>query len=83
MKKSKICLFLLLTSCSVHSPHKHSGIVGEPLDVVVKRIQENSNTADTFGREKGKSFEVYMMPLPDEKGNLSDEGIVQLSELSF
>ena len=75
----KIGILLLLTSCSSHSHHKHKGIAGEPLDIVVKQIQENNGCADTFGQNKTETFEVYMIPLPDEQGNLSDEGIVQIS----
>ena len=75
----EIVILFLLASCATHSPHKHKGIAGEPLDVVVKHIQENNGSADTFGHNNTKTFEVYMTPLPDERGNLSDEGIVQIS----
>jgi hypothetical protein len=75
-------LLFLLANCSAKtvSP-KHQGIVGQPLDAVVKCIQENNGSADTMGFSKGQTFEVYMTPLPDENGGLSDEGIVQISDV--
>lgn len=75
----KIGLILLVAGCSNHSPHRHKGIVGRPLDEVVKCIQENNGDADTVGFQNTQTFEVYMTPLPDENGQLSDEGIVQVS----
>lgn len=75
----KIGLLLLVAGCSSHSPHRHKGIVGRPLDEVVKCIQENNGYADTMSPQKSQTFEVYMTPLPDENGHLSDEGIVQVS----
>lgn len=80
---AKIIPLILLAGCSGHVGHKHQGIVGQPLDAVVKCIQENNGVADTMGLTKGQTFEVYMTPLPDENEILSDEGIVQISSDTF
>lgn len=80
--RKTVTILLLMAGCSSHSPHKHKGIVGRPLDEVMKCIQENNGYADTMGQGNTQTFEVYMTPLPDENGHLSDEGIVQVSSES-
>lgn len=73
-------LLFVLNGCAARSHPQYNGVAGESLDAIVKRIHENHIAADTFGAGKKENFEVYMTPLPDERGNLSDEGVVLLSE---
>ena len=80
MSYKKIVLLLFVASCGArHTQPKYQGIVGQPLDAVVKCIQENTDGPDIMGFSKAQTFEVYMTPLPDENDHLSDEGIVQIS----
>lgn len=72
-----------MASCAGRTKHAHQGIVGQPLDTVVKYIQENNSGPDTMGFGNNQTFEVYMTPLPDENDQLSDEGIVQVSSDSL
>lgn len=72
------CLYLFLAACASRTP-KCPGIPGQPLDVIMKQIQEHDGRTDTMAHTKGPCFDVYMTPLPDEDGTLCDEGIVTLS----
>lgn len=80
LNKIKIAVLFSIAGCAARMSHKHQGIVGQPLDVVAKCIQENNGSADTMGAVKGQTFEVYMTPLPDENDSVSDEGIVQIGD---
>ncbi len=72
---------LAINHCGNHSSLSPSnkGVPGEPLDAVIKRINEKENAEDSFGSETNKTFEVYMTSIPDENGDTQDEGIIQLS----
>lgn len=60
------------------SLHKR-GMPGQSLDAVVKNIHEQTNGEDTMGTHTHTTFQVFMTSLPDETGQLSDEGLVTLN----
>ena len=78
-----VSLFFGLVGCSATShchdlsPHKR-GLPGQSIDAVVQNIQEHAQGEDTIGTHPHKMFQVYMTPLPDDTGQLSDAGLVTL-----
>lgn len=83
-------LLPLLLGCSGYhhqagyvSPQKR-GLPGQSVDAVVKNIQPSMAGEDVMNAPgtngtKQTTFEVFMMPLPDQSGYTSEAGLVTLT----
>ncbi len=84
---SVVWLAIFLCSCGGRGGHTinpaRQGMAGKSLDTIAARIEKNSLEDDRIGTGQDSRFCVYMMPLVDEDGRLSDEGLVMLKGASL
>lgn len=80
-----LSLFLLciyLCGCGGRGGHTidpgRQGIPGKSLDTIATRIEKHTQGDDRIGVGQDVGVSVYLMPMMDDDGRLSDEGLVTL-----